>query len=217
MIKYQNSFSPNSYRIFCEDIGNGSVIDDNKYSHQAPPIYTQPVIVPAQAIEDRNFPHGGRTAGFIRENAYTLNEPVNRISSKNVNKDLEKRWWEWKVPDEDWRVKKRSNSLALRSDMSNEQSNLNKSEFQTTYQKDHGYMNHFGKPDSENGSSKRHSFNPNSSHAVGIVPVNDLTSYTNVNEAQKVYIDKMSFEHGYDSRTENNYQNKGKVKIKKKI
>lgn len=119
------------------------------------------------------------------------------------------------MPDEDWKPKRRSNSSAPRSDQSNEQPNLNKSEFQTTYQKDHGYMNHFGKPGSENGNYKRHSFNPSNSHAVGIVPINDLTSFTNVNEAQKVYVDKMSFEHGYDSRTENNYQNKGKVKSKK--
>ncbi|RNA26547.1 hypothetical protein BpHYR1_053643 [Brachionus plicatilis] len=206
-----SKYAPNSYRIFCEDIGNESVQGDSKYSHQAPPIYTQPAIVPAQAIEDRNFPHGGRTAGFIRENAYTLNEPVNRISAKNVDKDLEKRWWEWNVPDEtDWKQKRRSNSSAPKSDSASEQANLNKSEFQTTYQKDHGYMYHYGKPSSENGFAKRHSFNPNNAHVVGIVPVNDLNSFTNGNEAQKVYVDKMSFEHGYDSRTENNYPNKGK-------
>lgn len=140
---------------------------------------------------------------------------MNRISAKNVNKDLEKRWWEWKLPEnEDWKQKRRSNSSAPKSDASNEQTNLNKSEFQTTYQKDHGYMYHFGKPESENGSVKRHSFNPNNAHAVGIVPINDLNSFTNANEPQKVFVDKMSFDHGYDSRVENNYPNKGKVNLK---
>ncbi|CAF1086770.1 unnamed protein product [Brachionus calyciflorus] len=201
-------YTPNSYRIFCEDIGNDSIPDEAKYSSHAPPIYTQPSIIPAQAIEDRNYPHAGRMAGFLRENPHTLNEPVNRVSAKNVSKEQEKRWWEWQVPENsDWKSKRRSNSSAPRTDSASE--TTNKSEFQTTYQKDHGYMNHFGRPGAESGS-KRHSFNPNNTHAVGIVPINDLNSLTKANEPQRVFVDKMSFEHDYDSRQENNYPNRGK-------
>jgi hypothetical protein len=207
---------PNSYRIFCEDIGNQSIPDDTKYSSQAPAIYSDPYIVPAQAIEDRNRPHAGRMAGFIRENAHTLNEPVNRVASRSVKKEEENRWWEWNVnvtENEDWKSKRRSasmnnlprtqsNSVILNSNGSNGEG------YQTTYQKELGYLS---KVNNNNEPSNRHSFNPNTSNAVGIVPVNDLTTFSNVNEQQRVFLDKMSFEHQYDSRKDSNYPNRGKV------
>jgi hypothetical protein len=159
------------------------------------------MIIPAQAIEDRNFPHAGRSANFLRENAYTLNEPVNKISSKNVSKEAEKRWWDW----------------------SEHQSNLNQQttfavnphgdseNFKTTYQKNHGILRNPIQPNVkvENGIS-RHSFNPNNNITQGIVPVNDLNGFSNGN-VQRVFVDKMSFEHQYDARQENNYPNRGKV------
>lgn len=89
---------PNSYRIFCEDIGNQSVPDEKKYSSQAPELYTQPMILPAQSIEDRNKPHGGRAADFLRDNAHTLNERVNKVKTKNYTDDNEKKWWQWDIP-----------------------------------------------------------------------------------------------------------------------
>lgn len=140
----QSKYRPNSYRIFCEDIGNNSVPDDAKYSSQAPPIYTQPLIVPAQAIEDRNKPHANRMANFLRENPHTLNEPINRVTAKNVNKEQEKRWWEWQLPEQDpnWKQKRRSQSSAPKENahqFNDHQSN----DLQTTYQKEHGYMNNF--------------------------------------------------------------------------
>ena len=99
-----NLFRPNSYRIFCEEIGNQSIPEDQKYFSHAPAIYTDPMIVPAQAIEDRNRPHAGRLTNFLRENPHTLNEPINRVSSKNLDKETEKRWWEWNLPAEDAEV-----------------------------------------------------------------------------------------------------------------
>ena len=57
--------------------------------------------MPAQAIEDRNRPHAGHLASFLRENAGTVNEPINKIGSRNVDKNTEKRWWEWTLPVED--------------------------------------------------------------------------------------------------------------------
>lgn len=211
---------PNSYRIFCEDIGNQSVADDSKYSSQAPAIYTQPLIVPAQAIEERNRPHAGRSANFLRDNAHMLNEPVNRISSKNVNKTEEKRWWEWDVKQEEidsypnWknRAKRSQSSSVARDPNSN-----GASEFQTTYQKDHGYVKSIVQSggirvlNENQGGANRHSYNPNNSQAIGIVPVNDLNSFTKSNEPQRVFVDKMSFEHEYDSRKDGNYPNRGKV------
>jgi hypothetical protein len=53
------------------------------------------MILPAQAIEERNNPHAARAADFLRENAHTLNKPINRVKTKNFNNEIEKRWWEW--------------------------------------------------------------------------------------------------------------------------
>lgn len=201
-------YKPNSYRIFCEDIGNSSIPDDNKYSSFAPPIYTQPMIVPAQAIEDRNRPHAGRLAGFLRENAHTLNEPVNRVGSRNVANEEEKRWWEWKVDlqqDADWKNKRRSasnNGPRVTNSAGNDA-------YKTTYQHELGYVNKVN-GNSVDALPNRHSYNPNTVNSVGIVPINDLNTFTNANEQQRVFLDKMSFEHQYDSRSDSNYQNRGK-------
>ena len=61
-------------------------------------MYTQPTFLPAQMIEDRNKPHGARAADFLRENAHTLNEPVNKVRTKNVTAENEKKWWQWDPP-----------------------------------------------------------------------------------------------------------------------
>lgn len=197
------------------------------------------MIVPAQAIEDRNNPHAGRHATFLRENAHTLNEPVNKISSKNLQADreIEKRWWEWNMAvntSDDLKKKgKRSKSNAAPSESAGNTLNGNiltngnkgdSSGFQTTYQKDHGYLKDFmanngnKQPVSTNmgqnefhSSATRHAANPNSKEAVGIVPVNELNGFTRRGDEQRVYLDKMSFEHQYDARKDTNYPNVGKV------
>lgn len=174
------------------------------------------MIVPAQAIEDRNRPHGGRTAAFLRENAHTLNEPINRVETKNVNKDLEKRWWEWNqtAGDDQQNQLRRKRSQSTSTSGSDGADNGG---FQTTYQKDHGYMkNHVraaatSNPITPPGAQSRHSTNPNTTQAIGIVPINDLNGFTKANDQQRVYVDKMSFEHAYDSRKENNYPDRGRV------
>lgn len=152
-------------------------------------------------------------AGFIRENAHTLNEPVNRVASRDVKREEEGRWWEWKVnvaEDEDWKSKRRSASMP-RSQSNNvilNSAGLNGDGYQTTYQKELGYLS---KVNNNIDPPNRHSFNPNTSNAVGIVPINDLNTFTNANEQQRVFLDKMSFEHQYDSRKDSNYPNRGKV------
>lgn len=60
-------------------------------------------------------------------------------------------------------------------------------------------------------SGTRHGYNPNATHAVGIVPITDLTSYSKANEPQRVFLDKVSFEQAYDSRNDSNYPIRGKV------
>ncbi len=180
------------------------------------------MVVPAQAIEDRNKPHTGRAAQFLRENSHTLNEPVNRVNTKGIVQKDEGRWWEWNnagLDDRDpqWKNKKRSSSAA-KADQDPRGGNQNGgvgfndgsggSGFQTTYQKEHGYLKNFQMKGAD--VYERHSMNPNTQHAVGIVPVTDLSTYSKANEQQRVFVDKMSFEHGYDSRKEDNYALRGK-------
>ena len=170
---------PNSYRIFSEDINDDSLPADAKYSNQAPPIYTQPLIVPAQAIEDRNRPHGGRAAAFLRENPHNLNEPVNRIGTKNKE---DSKWWEWNVPEDDSLLRNKKRATDYRN---NSIPNV--------------------------GATMTPQQQLQQASATGIVPVNDLNSFSREGGPQRVFVEKMSFDHQYDSRKNPNYPNKGKV------
>ncbi len=186
--------------------------------------------MPTQAIEERNKPLAGRNAQFLRENSHTLNEPVNRVITKGVTQKDEGRWWEWNNAGVDESKNKKRSLSAARADQVQPQEprvqngqregisitdGSGGSGFQTTYQKDHGYLKNFQMkgtelPNEYHGAVQRHSMNPNTQHAVGIVPVTDLSSYSKSNEQQRVFVDKMSFEHAYDSRKEDNYALRGK-------
>ena len=180
------------------------------------------MIVPAQAVEGRNRPQGDRAAGFLRENARTLNEPVNRVATRNTSNEAEKRWWEWNLPVESGNnvsLKKRSLSS---SNLSKAAADVEVPGFQTTYQKDHGYLRtapavRVGSVNENQGGAARHTYNPNGAHAVGIIPINDLNNYSKQQsngggeqQQQRVFADKMSFEHAYDARKESNYAQRGK-------
>ena len=197
------------------------------YSNQAPEIYSHPQVLPAQGIEDRNRPHGGRNASFLRENMHTLNEPIAVVNGFNrgMTKENEKRWWEWNTnaqdDDPNWKQKKRSGSVNQLSANSSASSmgrrGGGEGGFQTTYQKEHGYLttDFYRKNGNQNGPT-RHAMNPNTYQATGIVPVTDYKN--NVPENQEsVYLDKMSFDHNYDSRDANNYPVRGKVSEKSQI
>ena len=57
----------------------------------------------------------------------------------------------------------------------------------------------------------RAAFNPTGNAAVGIVPINDLTTYSKVNGEPRTFTDTMSFEHNsYDSRSASNYNPRGR-------
>lgn len=171
-------------------------------------------MVPAQAIEDRNRPHGGRGATFLRENVRTLNEPVNAIHNIKAMPKEDNRWWQWNTATEDadpmWKNKKRSQSS---SHLNREPAAENSSSgYQTTYQKEHGYLNgQLQRAGISENIANRHAFNPNNAQAVGIVPITELKGYSDVNK-ERTYIDKMSFDHNYNSREANNYPVKGKVR-----
>jgi hypothetical protein len=151
-----------------------------------------------------------------------MNEPINRVASRNVQNDEEKRWWEWKInvqDDTDWKSKRRSASNSGPRDTQFQANSIINGNgiidgYQTTYQKELGYLNKVNEGSAKNGDiPNRHSYNPNNSNAVGIVPVNDLNSFSQANEPQRVFLDKMSFEHHYDSRNDSNYPNRGKVSL----
>lgn len=107
-------------------------------------------------------------------------------------------------------MKRRSQSSNYKEQNGNAtQTNGSEAGYQTTYQKDHGFLKDLMRAD----SGTRHGSNPNSSHAVGIVPITDLSNYSKANEQQRVFVDKVSFEQGYDSRNENNYPMRGRVSL----
>ncbi len=90
--------------------------------------------------------------------------------------------------------------------------------YSTTYSKDMGYLTNVLEPGTQigavndnNGAAQRYTYNQNGRAAVGVVPVNDLNTYSKAGEPQRVFVDKMSFEHGYDSRADNNYNQRGRV------
>jgi len=172
--------------------------------------------VPAQSIESRNNPHAGRHAGFLRENVQSLNEPINQIHTRNeIESSDAKKWWEWNTPKDEMdsalKNKKRYSGIRVAENPNDINS------YSTTYSKDMGYLNNVLEPGTKIGSAsdaQRYAFNQNNKGAaVGIVPVNDLNTYSKVGEPQRVFVDKMSFEHGYDSRAENNYNLRGRVSL----
>lgn len=197
-----------------------------QYSNGAPEIFSHPQVLPAQGIEDRNRPHGGRTASFLRENMHTLNEPVAVVSGFNrgLSKETEKRWWEWNTnaqdDDPNWKQKKRSGSTTNLSANSRGASSVSGrgdgGGFQTTYQKEHGYLttDFYRKTAGSQSGLTRHAMNPNTYQATGIVPI---TEYKNngPESQERVFVDKMSFDHNYDSRDASNYPVRGKVGFKK--
>lgn len=208
-------YAPNSYRIFSEEVDNKSLPYNQVYKHEASQLYTQPLIVPAQSIEPRNNPHATQNAGFLRENVAGLNEPINNVNTRAAAP--EQRWWEWNVPkDEMDSALKNKKRLSSIGNYSNNPNDINS--YATTYQKDMGYLNNVlepntqvGGPNGENkGAPTRYQYNTNGAQAVGVVPVNDLNSFTNANDKQRVFVDKMSFEHNYDSRNNQNYNQRGR-------
>lgn len=83
--------------------------------------------------------------------------------------------------------------------------------YATTYQKDMGYLNNVLEPGTQIGN-----YNSNgvqSMPAQGIVPINNLTTHSDVNGQQRVFVDKMSFEQNYNSRNDVNYAQRGRVNI----
>ena len=94
-------YAPNSYRIFSEDIDNSSLPYSQVYTRQESQLYTQPLIAPAQMIEERNKPHATRNAEFLRENVMSLNEPINNVKTRMSATIPDNQWWKWTVPKDE--------------------------------------------------------------------------------------------------------------------
>lgn len=207
-------YAPNSYRIFSEDIDNSTLPYSQVYPRQESQLYTKPLIVPAQCIEERNKPHANRNAEFLRENVMSINEPINNIKTR-MNTDIpESQWWKWTVPKDEMDSALR-NRKKVREISTFSQNPNDVSPYSTTYQKDMGYLNNSSAVHDVNNAAYRQAFRPNGNQAVGIVPINDLSTYSKINGEQRVFTDKMSFEHNsYDSRSANNYNQRGRVSRK---
>ena len=59
------------------------------------------------------------------------------------------------------------------------------------------------------GAANRHTYNPNTTQANGIVPINDLTNGSS--DQQRYFVDRVSFEQNYNSRNDQNYPIRGNV------
>jgi hypothetical protein len=172
-------------------------------------MYSHPIITPAQAQEDRNRPHGGRMANFLRENVRSLNEPIGSIDSNvPLTQDESKQWWKWNV-----------NSDKNSDDMLNDKKKRSQTSFNskaTTYHEQHGHLNRdfyskSGVLQANQSGLNRHAYNPNTKQAVGIVPVTEFKN--NVPEDQeRILVDRISYENMYDSRDPKNYPMRARVR-----
>ncbi len=199
--------SPNSYRVFFEDIAQDEQSPNLRYINTAPEMYSHPVITPAQAQEDRNRPHGGNMATFLRENVYSLNEPIGSINSiaPQVPQEESNQWWKW-------------NATSDNESMSNGKKKRTQSSFNpkgTTYHEQHGHLDRdfyskSGVLQAHQSGLNRHAYNPNTKGAVGIVPVTEYKNYA-PEDQERVLVDRISYENMYNARDPDNYPMRARV------
>ncbi|XP_052768906.1 uncharacterized protein LOC128209095 isoform X2 [Mya arenaria] len=148
-----------------------------------PDIYNRQTEVLPKAVPDYriNRPHPGN-CGFLRNNVRSLNEPICSVYTY-VPEDDSKHWWPSRANPGPPNVPPRTNDTVYRGD----------------FQEAENKTAEFG--------SLRHTANPNKEPALGAVPVNFLRPRDG---GQKLFKEKMSYEHLYNSRVDPNYPIRGK-------
>ncbi|XP_013414264.1 uncharacterized protein C2orf73 homolog [Lingula anatina] len=177
--RVEAKFDPNTFRIF----------GDKGVTRQQPePVYPEisqyhvdydgiwaPPAIPRPVPDYRiNRPHG-LSASFLRHNCRFLNEPICNVTTQNVH-DVQHEWYPG-MPDP---VESASPRRTL----------------DTTFRYD------YNKLDIKNPGLTRHGCNPNTSAALGIVPVNPLPEK---NGSHRFWKERISYEHQYNSRKDPNY------------
>ncbi|XP_045165895.2 uncharacterized protein LOC123529578 [Mercenaria mercenaria] len=149
-----------------------------------PDIYNRKTEVLPQVAPDFriNRPHPG-SCGFLRHNVRSLNEPICSVYTE-ITKDEQNQWWPSRISNEPLQVPPRTNDTIYRGDFLERE-----------------------RPTGSAFGSLRHTSNPNKEPALGAVPVNFLRP---VSGKQRLYKEKISYEHQYNSRNNTNYPIRGK-------
>ncbi|KAK3591550.1 hypothetical protein CHS0354_041594 [Potamilus streckersoni] len=144
---------------------------------QLPDIYNRNTQVFPKSVPDyrANRPHPS-SCGFLRHNVRLLNEPVCSVFTESTNAE-QAQWWPSWVSSEP--LQKPPHTL------------------DTIYREDY----HREKSMDQHGSL-RHTANPNTEPAHGIVPVNFLRPR---DDSQQLIQENISYEHMYNCRNDQNY------------
>ncbi|KAL3874903.1 hypothetical protein ACJMK2_037855 [Sinanodonta woodiana] len=144
---------------------------------QLPDIYNRNTQVFPKSVPDYrvNRPHP-KSCGFLRHNVRLLNEPVCSVFTESTNAEQAQWWPSW---------------------VSNEPLPKPPHTLDTIYREDY----HREKSADQHGSL-RHTANPNTEPAHGIIPVNFLKPR---DDSQQLIQENISYEHMYNCRSDKNY------------
>ncbi|XP_061174240.1 uncharacterized protein C2orf73 homolog isoform X2 [Saccostrea echinata] len=147
-----------------------------------PNIYSRDTQVLPKALPDFRVhnPHP-RSCGFLRHDVRLLNEPICSVYTSHTH-DEQNMWWPSRTSDEPLQVPPKTKDTIYRSD----------------YMKEHKEPLH---------RTTRHESNTKREPALGPVPVNFLTKRDGT---QRIFQEKKSYEHDYNSRKDPNYPIRGK-------
>ncbi|XP_048733800.1 uncharacterized protein C2orf73 homolog isoform X2 [Ostrea edulis] len=189
-----NRYNPDSFRVISNDAETTherfSGIHDYrppsperfKKGISLPNIYNRNTQVLPKTVPDfrANNPHP-RSCGFLRHDVRLLNEPICSVYTSQTH-DEQDMWWPSRTSDEPLQVPEKTKDTIYRGD----------------YMKEHNEQLH---------RATRHESNTNREPALGPVPVNFLTKRDG---AQRIFQEKKSYEHDYNSRKDLNYPIRGK-------
>ncbi|XP_071163861.1 uncharacterized protein [Mytilus edulis] len=142
-----------------------------------PDIYNRSTQVLPKEVPDYRVhrPHPNN-CGFLRHNVRILNEPICSVYTGETH-DEQNLWWPSRTSDEPLQIPPKTKDTIYRE----------------------GYMR--DSPFSARGFT-RHEANPNKNAAHGVVPVNFLGA---TDGQKRIFQEKISFEHQYNSRSDPNY------------
>ncbi|XP_052272205.1 uncharacterized protein LOC127872826 [Dreissena polymorpha] len=195
--KVLDRYNPDSFRVISQFAEEGHTKHEEEGNYPSewrkkwlenqglalPNIYNRRTEVFPHTVPDfrANRPHPG-SCGFLRHNVRLLNEPICSVYTE-ISSDDNQHWWPSRVSNEPLCVPPRTHDTIYRADF-----------LETTQ-------------DRKDFGSSRHTANPNKEPALGTVPVNFLRPKDG---NQRLFKEKISYEHQYNSRIDLNYPIRGK-------
>lgn len=202
-----NRYNPDSFRVISDEAETTRErFSGNPYYSPPSPerfekgislpnIYNRSTQVLPKSVPDfrANNPHP-RSCGFLRHDVRLLNEPICSVYT-SVTHDEQNQWWPSRTSDEPLQVPGKTKDTVYRSD----------------YMREHNEPLH-RTTRHESNSSRDAALGPDilkrlASYEVQEVPVNFLTKRDGT---QRIFQEKKSFEHDYNSRKDTNYPVRGK-------